>query len=129
DWRRWWRFSPRHRRRPMRPTWSPELTASSLEREYDVIVIGGGPAGSAASTILAQHGRRVLLLEKDAFPRYHIGESLLPYAYFTLQRMNLVDKLNEIGFTKKYSVQFVTKEGRLSVPFYFTEHMNHPAAQ
>jgi len=105
------------------------LSTALLEREYDVIVIGGGPAGSTAATILAQHGRRVLVLEKDVFPRYHIGESLLPYCYFPLKRLGMVDKLNECGFVKKFSVQFVNVDGQQSVPFYFDTHMNHPAAQ
>ena len=47
---------------------------------HDVIIIGGGPAGSTAATTLAQLGRRVLVLEKEKFPRFHIGESLLPYS-------------------------------------------------
>ncbi len=49
---------------------------------YDVVVMGGGPAGSMCSTLLAQHGRRVLLLEKEFFPRHHIGESLIPETYW-----------------------------------------------
>src|SRR5262245_24541948 len=53
---------------------------------YDAVVIGGGPAGSTTASILASKGRRVVLLEKEKFPRYHIGESLIPYTYFPLQR-------------------------------------------
>ena len=55
-----------------------------FDAEYDVIVIGGGPAGSSSATFLAQSGKRVLLLEREKFPRYHIGESLIPFTYFTL---------------------------------------------
>ncbi len=96
---------------------------------HDVIVIGGGPAGSTAAALLASMGRRVVLLEREKFPRYHIGESLLPYCYFTLERLGLLDKLNASHFPKKYSVQFVSTNGRLSVPFYFSEHFPHPASQ
>ena len=75
--------------------------------QNDANVIGGGPAGSTAATVLAQKGRRVVLLEKEKFPRYHIGESLLPYGYFTLQRIGVLDKMKGSQFTRKYSVQFV----------------------
>src|SRR6185369_10445863 len=62
-------------------------------QHYDAIVIGCGPAGSSASAILAAKGRRVLVLEREKFPRYHIGESLIPYTYFPLERMGLIDKM------------------------------------
>ena len=74
---------------------------------YDAIVIGGGPAGSTAAAVLAEKGRRVVVLEKEKFPRYHIGESLLPYGYFTLQRIGVLDRMKGSDFTRKYSVQFV----------------------
>jgi len=85
----------------------------------DCIIIGGGPAGSAAGAILAQHGHRVLLLEREKFPRYHIGESLLPFTFLPLQRLGLIDKMKASAFIKKYSVQFVSPSGRASQPFYF----------
>jgi flavin-dependent dehydrogenase len=101
----------------------------SPSQSYDVIVIGCGPAGAAASSILAGKGRRVLVLEKEKFPRYHIGESLIPYTYFPLQRMGLIEKLKASHYTKKFSVQFVSPDGRASHPFYFFKHMEHEAAQ
>lgn len=98
--------------------------------QYDVIVVGAGPAGSTAATLLAQHGRRVILLEREGFPRYHVGESLLPFCYDTLNRLGLVEKLNDTAFVKKYSVQFATMDGRMSQPFYFFDHLDgHPAGQ
>ena len=99
------------------------------DRHYDAVVIGGGPAGSTAATILAQKGRRVVLLEKEKFPRYHIGESLLPFGFFTLERLGVLDKIKRSHFVKKYSVQFITPDGRSSVPFYFHTHLKHEAAQ
>lgn len=95
---------------------------------YDAIVIGGGPAGSTAAAVLAQKGRRVVLLEREKFPRYHIGESLLPYGYFVIERIGMLEKMKASHFTKKYSVQFVSTKGKLSVPFYFFQHLEHEAA-
>ena len=96
---------------------------------YDCIVIGAGPAGCTAATVLAQQGRNVLVLEKETFPRYCVGESLLPYCYFPLQRIGMIGKLRDSGFQKKFSVQFVTPDGRQSQPFYFDRHLDHEAAQ
>jgi len=97
-------------------------------QSYDVIVIGCGPAGAAASALLAAKGRRVLVLEKEKFPRYHIGESLIPYTYFPLERIGLIEKMKASHFTRKYSVQFVSQDGRASHPFYFFKHLKHEAA-
>ena len=102
----------------------------SRNNQYDAIVVGGGPAGATTAAVLAMHGRRVVLLERDDFPRYHVGESLLPFCYPTLNRLGLVDKLNATDFVKKYSVQFATTDGRMSQPFYFFDHLDgHPAGQ
>lgn len=86
---------------------------------WDAVVIGAGPAGSSAAAILAEHGHRVLLLEREKFPRYHIGESLLPFTYQPLDRLGLIPKLKQSAFQKKYSVVFVSPNGRASQPFYF----------
>jgi len=99
-----------------------------LKNQYDVIVIGGGPAGATASALLAAKGRSVLLLEKEQFPRYHVGESLMPFCWFTLSKLGVLEEMERIAFTRKYSVQFVTPEGRKSQPFYFFQHLDHPAA-
>jgi flavin-dependent dehydrogenase len=95
---------------------------------YDVLVIGGGPSGSAAATVLAKKGRRVLLLEREKFPRYHIGESLIPYTYFPLERMGVIEQMKKSHFTKKYSVTFVNSDGRVSQPFYFFQQLKHEAS-
>lgn len=90
-----------------------------MSSAYDVIVIGGGPAGSSSSAILAEEGHNVLLLEREKFPRYHIGESLIPFTYFPLERLGLVERMKKSHFVNKYSVCFVPPHGRTSQPFYF----------
>jgi len=96
--------------------------------QFDVIVIGAGPAGSTAAALLAEKGRRVLVLEKEKFPRYHIGESMMPFCWFTLERLGVLGEMERIAYTKKYSVQFVTPDGRQSQPFYFFQHSDHPSS-
>ncbi len=95
----------------------------------DVIVIGGGPSGTTAATLLAQRGLRVVLLERDYFPRFHIGESLIPQTYGVLERLKMLSKMKSSHFIKKYSVQFVSERGRLSEPFYFCDHRPHESSQ
>lgn len=97
--------------------------------ETEVVVIGGGPAGSTVSTLIAQKGHKVRLFEREHFPRFHIGESLIPCTYFVLERLNMLPKLKKSHFVKKYSVQFINQHGTLSEPFYFIEHRNHPSSQ
>ncbi len=89
------------------------------DNSFDTIIIGAGPAGSASAAILAEYGHRILILEREKFPRYHIGESLLPFTFQPLQRLGLIDKMRASAFVKKYSVQFVSPSGRASQPFYF----------
>lgn len=101
----------------------------TLADQYDVIVVGGGPAGSSTATIVAQSGRSVLLLEREKFPRFRIGESLMPATYWTLERLGVLDKMQCSKFPQKHSVQFFSKSGRGSVPFYFSETEPGPSAQ
>src|SRR5215468_2899527 len=95
----------------------------------DTIIIGAGPAGSTAGAILAEHGLRSVVLEREKFPRYHIGESLLPFTCFPLKRLGLLDKMRKSEFVKKYSVQFVSPSGKASQPFYFSTRYEMPIAQ
>ncbi|MFT4590668.1 MAG: flavin-dependent dehydrogenase, partial [Limisphaerales bacterium] len=100
-----------------------------IENPYDAVIIGAGPAGSAAAAILAELGHNVVVLEKGKFPRYHIGESLLPFTYHPLKRLGLIDKMRASAFTKKYSVQFIAPSGRASQPFYFNDRYDDDIAQ
>src|SRR5438309_2915949 len=93
--------------------------------DCEVLIIGAGPAGSSAAAILAEKGRRVLVLEREKFPRYHIGESLLPFTFHALQRLGLIEKMRQSAFVKKYSVQFVSPNGKASQPFYFFTRYDH----
>jgi flavin-dependent dehydrogenase len=97
--------------------------------DYDVIVIGGGPGGAAAAALTAQRGHRVLLLERSLEPRFKIGESLMPATYWTLERMGALPKMKESHFPRKYSVQFYSKTGKASSPFYFSETDPHESSQ
>lgn len=105
------------------------MSASLQNGSTDVVVVGGGPAGSTASTLLAQQGVRVQLFERDRFPRFHIGESLIPETYWVLKRLNMLDKMRNSHFVKKYSVQFVNSAGKLSAPFYFWDNKPHECSQ
>jgi flavin-dependent dehydrogenase len=102
---------------------------SNMNNETDVVVIGGGPAGSTASTLIAQGGARVELFEREHFPRFHIGESLIPETYWVLQRLKMLDKMKNSHFVKKHSVQFVSATGKLSAPFYFWDNKPHECSQ
>jgi len=98
------------------------------EHNFDVIVIGGGPAGSSIASILAREGGRVVLFEKEEFPRHHIGESLMTDTFWTFQRMGILEKLKHSPFVRKYSVQFANQTGKESRPFYFFEAVHHESA-
>lgn len=88
-------------------------------RTCDVVVVGGGPAGCSAAAVLAEAGHHVVVLEREKFPRYHVGESMIPFTYPALERIGMIPKLKKSAFIKKYSVQFVAPSGRASQPFYF----------
>ena len=95
------------------------MPTQNKSQSYDAIIIGGGPSGTCSAAILAEYGHRVLILEREKFPRYHIGESLIPFTFQPLQRIGMIPKMKGSAFVKKYSVTFVQPDGRRSQPFYF----------
>jgi len=100
----------------------------NTNNNFDVIVMGGGPAGSSVAGMLAREGRKVILFEKEIFPRHHIGESLMTDTYWTFRRLGLLEKLRDSPFVRKYSVQFANAAGKESRPFYFFEAVHHESA-
>lgn len=89
--------------------------------ECDVAIIGGGPAGAAAAIVLQQHGRKCVIYENSQFPRYHIGESLIPHTYVMLERLGLLPRMQASAYPVKHSIRFVDPSGDESKPFYFSE--------
>ena len=83
------------------------IDKTGSQESVDVVVIGGGPAGATLATFLQREGHRCLVFESATFPRYHIGESLIPHTYGTLDRLGLLSKLKTSDFPVKHSVRFV----------------------
>jgi flavin-dependent dehydrogenase len=88
------------------------------ETSHDVIVIGGGPAGSTAATLLSRQNHKVLLLEREKFPREHVGESLLPFCYCLLDELGVVDQIKK-NFVRKPGVRFIDRDGNISTTWCF----------
>lgn len=97
---------------------------------YDAVVIGGGPGGSTVATALSRAGRRVLLLEREKFPRFHVGESLLPFALPIFDRLGVHEKIRAAGFQTKYGAYFWNESNGTTRPVVFAEARdpNHPMA-
>lgn len=100
-----------------------------IAQSYDVIIIGGGPAGATVGALLAEQGHSVLILERSTIPRFHVGESLIPETYWPLKRLGLIEQLKASAFPKKFSVQFVSDGWKESAPFYFDEQDSHESSQ
>jgi flavin-dependent dehydrogenase len=91
-----------------------------MSEKHDVAVIGGGPGGSTAANLLAQAGRRTVLFERERFPRFHIGESLLPHNVRIFERLGIAGRLRT-SFMEKWGVEFVSSDGALNRLFHFDE--------
>jgi len=93
------------------------------EHYCDVVVIGGGPAGSAISALLAEKGWQVEVLEKSTHPRFHIGESLLPHTLSYLERLGIREQIERIGL-KKYGAELISPNHDHPLTFYFSQAMD-----
>jgi FAD-dependent halogenase len=95
--------APAARLRALRRAPSPSAPSSA---RADVVVIGGGPAGASAAAILAETGRSVVVLERESFPRYHVGESLLPALWELWDRLGVTSQIEAAGFVVKQGIRF-----------------------
>ncbi|MEC9096723.1 MAG: NAD(P)/FAD-dependent oxidoreductase [Planctomycetota bacterium] len=95
----------------------------------DCLVIGGGPAGSVAASIVADGGYDVVQIEREVHPRPHVGESLMPATNEVLQRLGMQNSIEQLRFIRKVGVQFVSASGKASMPFYFRKHDDRPDSE
>jgi len=92
--------------------------------DHDVVVVGAGPAGAATAARLAQKGRSVLVLESETFPRFHIGESLLPLSDAVFAELGCREQVNKAGFVQKYGARLISGCGEHVVLFDFATAQN-----
>ena len=100
-----------------------------MKKQFDCVVVGAGPAGSTTAALVAEAGFSTLLLEREKFPRFHVGESMMPETFWTLQRLGVLEQMREQAFVKKVGVQFVSSSAKESVPFFFDQHDDRDCAQ
>ena len=93
------------------PVMPPLRETPTRHDVWDVIIIGGGPAGSLAGLSLARRGRRAIIIEKAAFPRFHVGESFLPATLDLLKELGLEPALRELPHMPKYGAEFAMGYG------------------
>ena len=100
-----------------------------MKLSYDCVVVGAGPGGGSAAATVAEAGRSTLLIEREAVPRFHVGESLMPETYWPLKRLGLTERVRESGWQTKKSVQFVSHRGNESEPFFFRQHDDRESSE
>lgn len=98
-----------------------------MEYQYDVLIIGGGPSGSTLATYLAREGVNVLVLEKEEFPREHVGESLLPFGYHIFEDLGVLEHMKK-HYTRKPGVTFSNASGTKASHWCFDKVLDGPAS-
>lgn len=106
-----------------------DVLSTLLSHDYDAIIIGGGPGGSTAGSTLAMAGKKVLILERDRFPRFHVGESLIPYGNDVLREIGAWDKMMATGFMEKLGAEFVLGNSKASIRILFGRYLRKGYAQ
>jgi flavin-dependent dehydrogenase len=100
---------------------SDKGSSSAPSWDYDVAVVGGGPGGAAAAAALAGRGRSVVILEREEFPRFHIGESLLPESNALLEQLGVKEEIDRQGFVRKRGATFIREDGSGKFRFDFAD--------
>jgi flavin-dependent dehydrogenase len=96
-----------------------------MDERFDVVIIGGGPAGTTCGTRLAQRGHKVLILERVKFPRFHIGESITAFGFTVFKDLGVYDELKEINYVKKKGLEFVMHEKTRKI-YFLPNQANEP---
>ena len=102
------------------------MTGALQDRESDVLVVGGGPAGSTMASFLAKKGHSVTLLEREHFPRDHVGESMLPFCYHIFEELGVLETMKE-RFVRKPGVRFIDVDGTTNTAWCFNRHIEGPS--
>ncbi len=105
------------------PSWTNNTGVDTSENLLDAIVVGGGPAGATAANKLAKSGASVLVCEREKFPRFHIGESLLPTNVPLLQELGVEDAIRAAGSVTKHGAEVISADGEARTAIYFRQAM------
>jgi flavin-dependent dehydrogenase len=98
------------------------MTDAHQEHDSDVLVIGGGPAGSTMASFLAEKGHSVTVLERAHFPREHVGESMLPFCYHVFEELGVLETMKE-RYVRKPGVRFIDTDGSTNTAWCFNKHI------